>query len=82
MGERFLWDILRFYGDNSSLSMTNFENFLELITSRRAAASVSSEANPLRSAEVKLTSRVCLLELQLHALFPHTTLFTLKNPFD
>ncbi|XP_026798338.3 metal cation symporter ZIP8 [Pangasianodon hypophthalmus] len=51
MGERFLGDLLSFYGDNNSLSTTNLENFLYLITSRRAPASVDSEANPLRNAE-------------------------------
>ncbi|KAF7710629.1 metal cation symporter ZIP8 isoform X1 [Silurus meridionalis] len=51
MGERFLRDVLSFYGENSSLSKTNLENFLSLITSRRAPASVDNEANPLRNAE-------------------------------
>ncbi|XP_053476856.1 metal cation symporter ZIP8 [Ictalurus furcatus] len=51
MGESFLRDVLSFYGDNSSLSTTNFDKFLKLITSRRAPASVDSEANPLRNAE-------------------------------
>ncbi|KAK2852831.1 hypothetical protein Q7C36_008032 [Tachysurus vachellii] len=51
MGEHFLQDVLSFYGVNSSLSTTDFENFLNLITSRRAPASIDSEANPLRNAE-------------------------------
>ncbi|KAG7334224.1 hypothetical protein KOW79_002631 [Hemibagrus wyckioides] len=51
MGERFLRDVLSFYGENSSLSTTNLENFLNLITSRRAPASIDSQANPLRNAE-------------------------------
>ncbi|KAM9477282.1 metal cation symporter ZIP8 isoform 2-T2 [Clarias gariepinus] len=56
MGERFLLDVLTFYGDNSSLSTTNFENFLTLLTSRRAPASVDSAENPFRHAEVLLPS--------------------------
>lgn len=54
MGEPFLRDVLSFYGANNSLSKTNLEDFLKLITSRRAPASVYHEENPLRSAEVKL----------------------------
>ncbi|TSK42169.1 Zinc transporter ZIP8 [Bagarius yarrelli] len=51
MAESYLRDILSFYGDNSSLSTTNLENFLNLITSRRAPAPIDSETNPLRNAE-------------------------------
>ncbi|XP_060781637.1 metal cation symporter ZIP8 [Neoarius graeffei] len=51
MGEPFLRDVLSFYGANNSLSKTNLEDFLKLITSRRAPASVDHEENPLRSAE-------------------------------
>ncbi|KAL7890214.1 hypothetical protein AOLI_G00024720 [Acnodon oligacanthus] len=51
MGEPFLQDVLLFYGSNGSLSTANLENFLQLITSRRAPASIDNAANPLRSAE-------------------------------
>ncbi|XP_076830560.1 metal cation symporter ZIP8 isoform X4 [Brachyhypopomus gauderio] len=62
MDEYHLQDILRFYGSNSSLSTTNLENLLHLITSRRAPASIDSAANPLRNAE-------CLSVSDLLAVF-------------
>ncbi|KAI2657719.1 Metal cation symporter ZIP8 [Labeo rohita] len=50
MEESFLQNILRFYGESDSLSTGNLENFLRLITSRRAA-SVDDDASPLRDRE-------------------------------
>ncbi|XP_072532964.1 metal cation symporter ZIP8 [Salminus brasiliensis] len=51
MGEPFLQGLLQFYGSNDSLSTTNLENFLQLITSRRPPASIDNAANPLRNEE-------------------------------
>lgn len=53
MEERFLPNVLRFYGENGSLSTGNLENFLQLMTIRRAA-SVDDERNPLKNTEVHL----------------------------
>ncbi|XP_051772540.1 metal cation symporter ZIP8 [Ctenopharyngodon idella] len=50
MEERFLPNVLRFYGENGSLSTGNLENFLQLMTIRRAA-SVDDERNPLKNTE-------------------------------
>lgn len=56
MGENFLQNVLGFYGEENSLSVGNLEKFLQLVTSRRAAA-VEDEGNPLKNAEVKM--RMC-----------------------
>ncbi|XP_062378956.1 metal cation symporter ZIP8 [Sardina pilchardus] len=45
-------DLLRFYGENESLSTDNMNNFLHLITTRRSP-SVDSEDNPLKNSECK-----------------------------
>ncbi|KAJ7988878.1 hypothetical protein DPEC_G00313760 [Dallia pectoralis] len=45
-GEGFLEDILRFYGENDTLSTAHLENFLLLISTRRPAFIVEEE-NPL-----------------------------------
>lgn len=52
MEESFIQNVLRFYGESGSLSRGNLENFLRLITSRRAP-SVDADANPLKNAEVQ-----------------------------
>ncbi|XP_048066851.1 metal cation symporter ZIP8 [Megalobrama amblycephala] len=50
MEEGFLQNVLRFYGENGSLSTGNLENFLQLMTIRRAA-SVDDDRNPLKNTE-------------------------------
>lgn len=55
MEEGFLQNVLRFYGENSSLSTGNLENFLQLMTIRRAA-SVDDDRNPLKNTEVTFIS--------------------------
>lgn len=65
MGKHFFQEVLSFYGDNSSLSATSFENFLNLITSRGAPASVESEADLLKNAEVKLIGCYSLLYIYI-----------------
>lgn len=52
MEESFIQNVLRFYGESGSLSRGNLENFLRLITSRRAL-SVDADANPLKNTEVQ-----------------------------
>lgn len=54
MDEPYIRDVLRFYGNNESLSMSNLDNLLHLIASRRPPASIDNNANPLRDAEVGL----------------------------
>ncbi|XP_012682266.2 metal cation symporter ZIP8 [Clupea harengus] len=46
----FLQDVLRFYGENESLSTDNLNNFLQLITTRRPP-SIDNEDNPLKNTE-------------------------------
>lgn len=53
MEESFLRNVLRFYSEENSLSTGNLENFLHLITSRRAA-SVDDDSNPLKNTEVRM----------------------------
>lgn len=53
MEESFLRNVLRFYSEENTLSTGNLENFLHLITSRRAA-SVDDDSNPLKNTEVRM----------------------------
>ncbi|XP_067278044.1 metal cation symporter ZIP8 [Pseudorasbora parva] len=57
MEELFFQNVLRFYGENNSLSTGNLENFLHLITSRRAA-SVDDDANPLKNTQCSSLSEL------------------------
>ncbi|XP_051504221.1 metal cation symporter ZIP8-like [Myxocyprinus asiaticus] len=50
MEESFFQSILRFYGENNSLSTGNLENLLHLLTSRHST-SIDNDANPLKNAE-------------------------------
>ncbi|XP_016417596.1 zinc transporter ZIP8-like [Sinocyclocheilus rhinocerous] len=57
MEESFIQNVLRFYGESGSLSTGNLENFLRLITSRRAP-SVDADANPLKNTECSSLSEL------------------------
>lgn len=60
--------VLHFYGENNSLPTENLENLLHLLTSRRAA-SVDSDANPLRNVEVMMHLRTCCDLFRFFVLF-------------
>ncbi|KAK7148761.1 hypothetical protein R3I93_012946 [Phoxinus phoxinus] len=57
MEESFLRNVLRFYSEENSLSTGNLENFLHLITSRRAE-SVDADTNPLKNTECSSLSEL------------------------
>lgn len=57
----FLQDVLRFYGENESLSTDNLNNFLQLITTRRPP-SIDNEDNPLKNTEVVFLIFSCCLD--------------------
>ncbi|XP_026079967.1 zinc transporter ZIP8 [Carassius auratus] len=57
MEESLIQNVLRFYGESGSLSTGNLENFLRLITSRRAP-SVDADANPLKNTECSSLSEL------------------------
>ncbi len=74
MEESVIQNVLRFYGESGSLSTGNLENFLRLITSRRAL-SVDADANPLKNTEVMKTRPVSdtstfRLSLSVRSFFP------------
>lgn len=50
----FLESILRFYGENETISKANLEDLLLLISSRRIEA--NTEENPLETVEVSVFS--------------------------
>lgn len=51
-GQRFLEKILRFYGENKTISTENLEDLLLLISARRSQS--ITEENPLEEVEVSV----------------------------
>lgn len=68
-GDAFLENIIHYYGENNSITTTNLEDLLLLISARRS--DLISKENPLEEQEVQTYSIYYILQFLLFKVIDH-----------